>query len=297
MIDPGHNTISIARQCELVGLPRSSYYYQEKGEDAYSLHLMRLIDEQYTRRPILGVRRMTDWLRRHGHMVNHKRVARLMRLMGLEAIYPKPKTSLSHKQHRKYPYLLRDLAINQVDQVWCTDVTYIRLHAGFVYLTAIMDWHSRYVLTWQLSNTLDTSFCLDALSQALDMSKPEIFNSDQGVQFTSNDFTGLLESQNIRISMDGKGRCFDNIMVERLWRSLKYEEVYLKEYRSLPEARRSIDAYFAFYNQERPHQSHDYRTPFEVYHNLEWGACVDSLSPHDLLTPSLSTSNHSEILS
>lgn len=291
MIHPGHNTISIARQCELVGLARSSYYYQEKGEDAYNLLLMRLIDEQYTRRPILGARRMTDWLRRQGHMVNHKRVARLMRLMGLVAIYPKPKTSLSHKQHRKYPYLLRDLPIAHVDQVWCTDVTYIRLHSGFVYLTAIMDWYSRYVLTWRLSNTLDTSFCLEALSEALGMSKPEIFNSDQGVQFTSNDFTGLLESQNIRISMDGKGRCFDNIMVERLWRSLKYEEVYLKDYRSLPEARHSIDAYFTYYNQERPHQSHDYRTPFEVYHNLEWGAS------NGLFTPSLSSSNLSDILS
>jgi putative transposase len=269
MIDSRHRKISIERQCELVGLSRSSYYYQAKGEDEYNLLLMRLIDEQYTRRPILGVRRMTDYLRRLGHVVNHKRVARLM---GLSAIYPRPKTSISSKEHRKYPYLLRGLSIDRPNQVWCTDVTYIRLHAGFVYLTAIMDWYSRYVLSWRLSNTLDTGFCLEALDEALGVNTPDIFNSDQGVQFTSSAFTSLLESNDVRISMDGVGRCFDNIMVERLWRSVKYEEVYLKDYQSLPEARSSISDYFTYYNLERPHQSHDYRTPYEVYNNLEWGA-------------------------
>lgn len=297
MIDPSHSKISIERQCELVGLNRSSYYYQAKGEDAYSLLLMRLIDEQYTCKPILGVRRMTDYLRRQGHWVNHKRVARLMRLMGLAALYPKPKTSLSNKEHHKYPYLLRGLAIDRVDQVWCTDVTYIRLHAGFVYLTAIMDWYSRYVLAWRLCNTMDAGFCIEALHEALSMREPEIFNSDQGSQFTSLEFTKVLKSKDIKISMDGKGRCFDNIMVERLWRSVKYEEVYLKDYQSLPEARSSIGDYFAYYNLERPHQSHDYRTPYEVYHNLEWGALGDSISPNGLLTPSTSTQTLSNILS
>ena len=291
MIDSGHSKISVERQCELVGLARSSYYYQSKGEDEYNLFLMRLIDEQYTCRPVLGVRRMTDYLRRRGHLVNHKRVARLMRLMGLAAIYPRPKTSLTHKQHRKYPYLLRGLSIDHSNQVWCTDVTYIRLYEGFVYLVAIMDWYSRYVLSWRLSNTLDTSFCLEALEEALCLRQPQIFNSDQGVQFTSHAFTSVLESRDIRISMDGQGRCFDNIMVERLWRSLKYEEVYLKDYRSLPESRHSIEAYFAFYNLERPHQSHNYRTPYEVYHALEWGAS------NSLLVPSSSITTLSNILS
>ena len=291
MIESRHRKISIERQCELIGLSRSSYYYQGKGENEYNLFLMRLIDEQYTRRPILGVRRMTDYLRRRGHLVNHKRVARLMRLMGLAAIYPRPKTSVSSKEHRKYPYLLRGMRIDHSNQVWCSDVTYIRLHAGFVYLTAIMDWYSRYVLSWRLSNTLDTGFCLEALEEALGMNKPDIFNSDQGVQFTSNTFTSLLESNDVRISMDGMGRCFDNIMVERLWRSVKYEEVYLKDYQSLPEARRSISDYFTYYNLERPHQSHDYRTPFEVYNNLEWGAS------NPLHTPSSTTQTLSNILS
>ena len=279
MIEPGHSQISIERQCELVGLSRSSYYYRSKGENEYNLLLMRLIDEQYTRRPILGVRRMTDYLRRLGHVVNHKRVARLMRLMGLSAIYPKPKTSISSKQHQKYPYLLRGLSIDRPNQVWCTDVTYIRLYAGFVYLTAIMDWYSRYVLSWRLSNTLDTGFCLEALEEALGMNTPEIFNSDQGVQFTSSAFTSRLQSHGVRISMDGVGRCFDNIMVERLWRSVKYEEVYVKDYRSLPEARANINDYFTYYNLERPHQSHNYRTPYEVYHNLEWGSSGSMLTP------------------
>jgi putative transposase len=272
MIDPGHPSLSIQRQCELLDLPRSSYYYQAQGEDAYNLELMRLIDEQYTRRPFFGIRRMTDSLRRQGHQVNHKRVGRLMRLMGLQAIHPKPKTSQAHLEHRKYPYLLRGLVINRPDQVWCSDVTYIRLVRGFLYLVAVMDWYSRYVLAWRLSNTLDASFCIEALEEALSQGQPKIFNTDQGVQFTSTGFTSMLQEAQVRISMDGRGRCFDNIMVERLWRSVKYEEVYLKDYQQVADATRGLGDYFPFYNRERGHQSLDYRTPYEVYHGLGWGA-------------------------
>lgn len=283
MIDPEDPSLSIQRQCELVGLARSSYYYQAKGEDPYNLLLMRLIDEQYTRRPFFGIRRMTDHLRRQGHLVNVKRVQRLMRLMGLEAIYPKPLASQAHPEHRKYPYLLRGLVIDRPDQVWCSDVTYIRLTEGFVYLVAIMDWHSRYVLAWRLSNTLDASFCVEALEEALSVSRPEIFNTDQGVQFTSTGFTSVLEKADVQISMDGRGRCFDNIMVERLWRSVKYEEVYLKDYQQVWDATRGLDDYFRFYNTERGHQSMDNRTPYEVYHGLAWGAGDGALvSPNSL---------------
>ena len=272
MIVPGHPHLSIARQCDLLGLARSSYYYVAQGEGPYNLLLMRLIDEQYTRRPFFGIRRMTDYLRRQGYAVNHKRVQRLMRLMGLEAIYPKPKTSRPHVQHRKYPYLLRGLVIDRPDQVWCSDVTYIRLAAGFLYLVCVMDWYSRFVLSWRLSNTLDAGFCVTALEEALSRGQPEIFNTDQGVQFTSSGFTSVLEQAQVRISMDGRGRCFDNIMVERLWRSVKYEEVYLKDYQQVREASDGLGAYFRFYNTERGHQSLDYRTPNEVYHGLGWGA-------------------------
>lgn len=272
MIVPGHPQLSIQRQCELLGLARSSYYYQAKGEDPYNLLLMRLIDEQYTKRPFFGILRMTDWLHRQGHRVNHKRVQRLMRLMGLEAIYPKPRTSQAHRAHRKYPYLLRGLVIDRPDQVWCSDVTYIRLVQGFVYLVCIMDWYSRYVLVWRLSNTLEASFCIEALEEALSKGRPEIFNTDQGVQFTAAGFTSLLQGAEVRISMDGRGRCFDNIMVERLWRSVKYEEVYLKDYQQVRDAVLGLGDYFAFYNLERPHQSLGYRTPYEAYHGLDWGA-------------------------
>lgn len=271
MIDPGHTSLSLQRQCELLGLPRSSYYYQASGEAPYNLELMRLIDEHYTRRPFLGIRRMTDHLRRQGHEVNPKRVQRLMRLMGLEAIYPKPKTSQAHAEHSKYPYLLRGLVIERPDQVWCSDVTYIRLAGGSLYLVAIMDWYSRFVLSWHLSNTLDASFCVEALEEALSKGRPAIFNTDQGVQFTSTGFTTLLKDAQVRISMDGRGRCFDNIMVERLWRSVKYEEVYLKDYQQVRDAAHGLGDYFPFYNTERGHQSLDYRTPFEVYHGLAWG--------------------------
>jgi putative transposase len=253
------------RQCELTDLARSSYYYRAADENEENVRLMRLLDEQYTRTPYYGIRRMTAWLQASGHGVNHKRVARLMRRMGLEAIYPKPRLSQGGPEHKIYPYLLSGLAIRRPNQVWCSDITYIRLRQGFVFLVAIMDWFSRYVLAWEVSVTMDTSFCLSALAWALRHGKPEIFNTDQGSQFTSEDFTGKLTSAGIHISMDGRGRVFDNIFIERLWRSVKVEEVYLKDYESVAIAVASLGAYFTFYNQERLHQSLGYRTPATVY--------------------------------
>jgi len=226
---------------------------------------MRLIDEQYTQTPFYGSRRMRAVLAKRGYRVNRKRVQRLMRFMGLEAIYPKPDLSRPHPNHEIYPYLLKGLDINRCNLVWGTDITYIRLHRGWLYLVAIMDWFSRYVVSWELSTNLEVDFCLRALDQALAMGRPEIFNSDQGAQFTSLGFIGKLKQYPIRISMDGRGRAMDNIFTERLWRSLKYEEVYLKEYGAVPEARQGIGAYFRFYNEERPHQSLGYKTPAEVY--------------------------------
>jgi len=264
-IEPAHPQIPVFRQCELFGLARSSFYYEPQCDDSYNELLMRLIDEQYTRTPFYGIRRLTAWLRKTEHIVNHKRVARLMNLMGLEAIYPKPRTSKEHPQHKKYPYLLKGLEIVRPNQVWATDITYIRMKRGFIYLTAIMDWFSRYVLSWEISITLETEFCLVALDRALGTAKPEIFNSDQGSQFTSDDFTKRLKDHGIRISMDGRGRCFDNIFIERLWRSVKYEEVYLNDYQEIREAKDRLGQYFEFYNNERLHQSLDYRTPGEVY--------------------------------
>ncbi len=227
--------------------------------------MMKLLDEQYTRTPFYGIRRMTAWLNSIGEQANHKRVARLLRLMGLEAIYPKPRLSKPATGHRLYPYLLRGLPIIRPNQAWGTDITYIRLAQGFIYLAAIMDWFSRYVLSWSVSVTLDAAFCLEALEDALSHGRPEIFNSDQGSQFTSTEFTGRLEESQIRISMDGRGRVFDNIFVERLWRTVKYEEVYLNDYPSVPEARESLCRYFNFYNTERLHQSLGYKTPEMVY--------------------------------
>lgn len=265
MIEPGHIEISIGRQCELLGLSRAGYYYQQQGESLLNQRLMNLIDEQYTRMPFYGVEKMTAWLIRQGFIVNPKRVRRLMRLMGLEAIYPKRNLSMSSAEHKKYPYLLRDLAIEHPDQVWCADITYIKMAHGFLYLVAIMDWYSRYVLGWRLSNTLDTQFCLEALEGALAISQPDIFNTDQGVQFTSNDFIGRLQQASIKISMDGRGRVFDNIFVERLWRSVKYEEVYIHSYESVTDAYNNLNRYFHLYNKERLHESLGYRTPHEVY--------------------------------
>jgi len=226
---------------------------------------MRLIDEEYIRHPFKGSRRMRVHLKALGHTVNRKRVQRLMRQMGIEAIYPKPNLSCPDNTARKYPYLLRGLDINRPDQVWCTDITYIRLATGFVYLTVIMDWHSRYILSWELSNTLDSGFCVLALERALAMGCPGIFNSDQGVQFTSEDFTGVLNGRGVQISMDGRGRAMDNIFVERLWRTVKYEDIYLYDYRTMQEAYNGIKQYFEFYNNERQHQSLGYKTPKEVY--------------------------------
>jgi len=264
-VEKAMSTISIVQQCALLELSRSTFYYQPLGEDATNLGLMRVIDEQFTKRPFYGVPRMTACLRIMGYRVNPKRVRRLMRVMGLEAIYPKPRLSVNGADHKVYPYLLKGVAIDRPDLAWATDITYVRLTHGFVYLTAILDWYSRYVISWELSTTLDTGFCLEALRKAILISKPEIFNTDQGAQFTSRDFTGLLENKGIRVSMDGRGRVYDNIFVERLWRSVKYEEVYLHDYQTVPAARSHLSEYFEFYNTERPHEALGYRTPHEVY--------------------------------
>jgi putative transposase len=265
LIEPAHPQISIARQCDLVGLPRSTYYYQGQGESEENLTLMRLLDQQYTDTPYYGVRRMTAWLRSQGYHGNHKRVARLLHTMGIEAIYPTPHLSQGHPTHRVYPYLLRDVPITRVHQVWSTDITYIRLHGGFIYLVAVMDWCSRYVLSWAVSITMDVGFCLEALEQALRVARPDIFNTDQGAQFTSNDFTGRLAAAGIQISMDGRGRALDNVFIERLWRTVKYEEVYLKDYETPREAMQGLGTFFVRYNEWRQHQALDYRTPASVY--------------------------------
>jgi len=265
LVDWGHGEISVRRQCELLGANRSSLYYEPLGESQENLLLMRLMDEQYTRTPFYGSRRMTEWLINQGHAVNRKRVSRLMEMLGIEAVYPKPKLSRPGEDHKIYPYLLRGVTVARADQVWSTDITYIRMAQGFVYLVAVMDWFSRFVLSWSLSLTMEIDFCIEALKSALRRGRPEIFNSDQGVQFTSEKFTGELAAKDIAISMDGRGRCMDNIFIERLWRSLKYGEVYLKDYASVTEARTGIERYLRFYNQERLHQSLDYRTPAELY--------------------------------
>lgn len=274
MIEPSHAELSIANQCALLGLPRSTYYYAPKGETPLNLRLMRHIDEQYLRTPYYGAPKMTEHLRRLGLRVNHKRVERLMKLMGLRAATPKRWLSQPDSTHRIYPYLLRDLVVKRPNQVWCTDITYIRLSGGFVYLVAVMDWFSRYVLAWELSNTLDVDFCLTALYRALRRGRPEIFNTDQGSQFTSQAFTGCLLDHDIRVSMDGRGRVYDNIFIERLWRSVKYEEVYLHDYGDVPQAYQRLGAYFAQYNDERLHENLGYRTPAEVHFGApaQWAA-------------------------
>jgi putative transposase len=257
--------LSIVRQCDLLGLARSSYYYEPVPESEEDLLLMRLLDEQYTRTPFYGKRKMVTFLEEQGYMVDRKRVRRLMQRMGLETIYPKPRLSRPGEPSVRYPYLLRGVSITGHDHVWSSDITYIRLARGFVYLVAIIDWFSRYVLAWELSTTLDTSFCVDTLDRALAAGQPHIFNTDQGAQFTSHEFTTRLLRSNIRISWDGRGRALDNVFVERLWRSVKYEEVYLKDYQTVSEARSGLNQYFHFYNHERYHQSLDYKTPFAVY--------------------------------
>jgi len=268
-IEPQNPKLSIMRQCELIDLSRASYYRGTtvEKESAQNLELMRLIDEEYTRHPFYGTRKMRDWLNQQGHRVNRKRVQRLMRRMGLESVAPKPNTSKAAKGHKVYPYLLRGLEIERPNQVWCSDLTYIRLAGGFVYLTAVMDWHSRYVLSWEVSVTMQEDFCVSALESALRRhGRPEIFNTDQGVQYTGQAFTGELKDKGIRISMDGKGRAMDNIMIERLWRSVKYEEIYLKDYESVSELITALRTYFDFYNHERPHQGLDGATPAQIYH-------------------------------
>jgi len=257
----------VARQCQLLGLSRSSFYYQPSivQESAENLRLMRQIDRIYTRWPFYGSPRITLELRQHGCRVNEKRVARLMRRMGLQAIVPGPHTSRPYPEHRIYPYLLRDLEITQIDQVWCSDVTYVPMNRGFLYLVVVMDWFSRYVLSWELSNSLEAGFCVTALEKALRRGSPEIFNTDQGAQFTSEVFTQRLLSAGIRVSMDGKGRALDNIFVERLWRTVKYEEIYPGDYADGVAARHGLGRYFAFYNDRRRHQALGRRTPAEVY--------------------------------
>jgi putative transposase len=261
-----HPVLSVRRQCELLGLNRASYYYQPVDESLLNLSLMRWIDEQYLKTPFYGSRKLTEQLQRAGHPVNRKRVQRLMQLMGLQAVGPKPKTSLAGPDHQIYPYLLREVTIDRPNQVWSSDITYVPLAHGFLYLVAILDWYSRYVLAWQLSNSLDITFCLLALEQALAQAKPEIFNTDQGVQFTAQAFTERLTQAQVRISMDGRGRVFDNIFIERLWRTLKYEHIYLHAYETGWELLAGLTAYFAFYNHERLHQSLAYCTPAEVYY-------------------------------
>ena len=265
LVERAHPEISIRRQCELLGVSRASWYYQPVEESEENQRLMRLLDEQYTRTPFYGSRRMAAWLQTQGWEANRKRVSRLMQVMGIEAIYPKPNLSQPAPGHKIYPYLLRGVAIERVNQVWSTDITYIRMAHGFLYLVAVMDWFSRFVLSWSLSLTLELDFCVEALQRALRRGRPEIFNTDQGPQFTSDQFTGELEQRHIAVSMDGRGRCLDNIFVERLWRSLKYEEVYLKDYAQVAEARAGIERYFRFYNHQRLHSSLGYRTPAAIY--------------------------------
>jgi putative transposase len=265
MVDPLDPAFSIRRQCALLGLQRSSYYYRPASETPFNLQLMRLIDEQYLRTPYLGYPKMTVYLRRLGFEVNHKRVYRLMRTMGLQAVYPRPKTSVGHKEHKVYPYLLRGLQIDRPNHVWCADITYVPVTGGYMYLVAVMDWYSRYVLSWELSNSLDRFFCLEALERALATGRPAIFNTDQGAQFTSHDFTGRLQQSEIQISMDGRGRMMDNIFIERLWRSVKYEEIYLRQYEAVPQLLSGLAVYFKQYNEFRPHQALGYATPAEVH--------------------------------
>ena len=266
MIAPERPGLSLSRQCRILSISRSAFYYSPKGETAENLALMRRIDELFLRCPFFGSRQMVRQLGREGVPVGRHRVRRLMRLMGLEAIYQAPNTSAPHPAHRIYPYLLRNLTIDRPDQVWCADITYIPVRRGFLYLVAIMDWATRRVLAWRLSNTMDARFCIEVLNDALaKYGTPEIFNTDQGSQFTSEAFTGLLKDSGISISMDGKGSWRDNVFVERLWKSVKYEEVYLKAYETVAEARKSIGAYLEFYNGQRPHSSLDHQTPDQFY--------------------------------
>lgn len=251
----------------MLDLPKASFYYEPATESEYNLKLMRLLDEQYLQTPFYGSRRMTAWLHQVGYAVNRKRVQRLMGLMGLEAVFPKKQTSLANPKHRIYPYLLGQVTLERPNQIWSTDITYVPMNKGFMYLVAIIDWFSRYVVAWEISNTMDVHFCIEALHKAFQQGTPEIFNSDQGSQFTSYAFTQCLERRAIQISMDGRGRAFDNIFIERLWRSVKYEDIYLKDYQNGATLTQGLKNYFLFYNEQRPHQSLDYKTPAEIYFN------------------------------
>ena len=265
LVEMNHATLSITRQCDLLGLSRAAYYYQSVGVNEKDLSRMRIMDAVFTKRPFYGSRRLQDELNAGGDRVGRDHVRRLMRIMGLEAIYPKPRLSLQNKAHKVYPYLLQKLNIGRPDQVWCSDITYIPLRYGFAYLVAVMDWFSRYVLAWELSMSLDSGFCVAALQAALAISQPDIFNTDQGSQFTSEAFTGELLGREIQVSMDGRGRAFDNIMIERLWRTVKYEDVYLKDYAHFFLARENLADYFEFYNEERRHSSLGKQPPAAVY--------------------------------
>jgi len=260
-----HPQMSICHQCELLDLNRSTYYLPPAIESGENLRLMRLIDEQYLKTPFYGSRRMTACLERAGEMVNRKRVQRLMRLMGLEGLFPGRRTTVAAPGVKAYPYLLRDRVLTRIDEVWSSDITYVPMRHGFMYLTAVIDWFSRYVLSWRLSNTLEGRFCLEALDEALTRGRPEIFNTDQGSQFTSREYTGCLEEAGIAVSRDGRGRALDNVFVERLWRSVKYEDIYIKDYERVVELESGLRAYFRFYDEERPHQSLGYQTPGEIY--------------------------------
>ena len=268
MVDREHLLLSIARQCALLGVARSSLYYRPREASDENLALMQAMDRHYLETPFYGSRRMKVWLVREGRRVSRKRVQRLMRIMGLRAIYRSPRTSRPAPEHRVYPYLLEKIRVTRPNQAWAADITYLPVARGFLYLVAVMDWHSRYVVAWRLSNSLEADFCVAALKEALGQGQPEVFNTDQGSQFTSLEFTQALQEHGVKISMDGKGRYADNIFVERLWRTVKYEEVYLKAYANASEARRELGAYFPFYNDQRPHQALGYRTPAEVFHQV-----------------------------
>lgn len=268
LVNRNHKLLSITKQCRVLGLNRSTYYHKSKGESIFNLDLMRKIDEQYMQTPFYGTRQMTRHLANNGISVGRRRVKRLMRKMGITAIYPKPKTSKPNLEHRIYPYLLRDLCIDKPNQVWCSDITYIPMKRGFMYLVAVMDWYSRAVLSWKLSNTLETDFCVNALEEALyQYGVPEIFNTDQGSQFTSREFTDALKNAGTRISMDGKGRWLDNVFIERLWRSLKYESIYLNDLETGGQTKKLLEKWFNFYNWERPHSVHNGKRVMEIYLN------------------------------
>ena len=265
-VDPRDAQLSVRRQCELLGLHRSNLYYEPVPESAENLALMRLMDEEYLRHPFLGSRRMEVYLEKQGHVVNRKKIQRLMRQMGIEGLAPGPRTSVPAAGHKIYPYLLRDVKITRPNQAWACDITYVPLPTGYLYLTAVIDWFSRHVLSWRLSNSMEVEFCLEALEEALSQGRPEIFNTDQGAQFTSREFTARLLAEEIQISMDGKGRAIDNVMIERLWRSVKYEEIYLKSYANGADCYSGLKAYFHYYTHDRPHQGLNNQTPWQAFH-------------------------------